>query len=238
MGYDPNKSTWLNPNIEYLFNDEIYEYDIQDAGFTLIKQFKLLPDDKIRELELMGKGQERHIAVGKLQRNDKEFTKALMNKFAEIRTIFIGANQLKDDRIISVKKDAIYTIGTCEKIKFGNIIFAEKNKYSSYIRFSEIQNLEIYYSNMGIDIKGMSDRAVNRHRLYLLDFLRKIISMIEKHDPRSKRFIKNFISEYKSTSLDEEYYLEFNNMSKDLNALFNYQNLIIPIVQIILKEIE
>lgn len=238
MGYDPIKSTWLNPNIEYLFNYEIYEYDIQDAGFTLIKQYNLLPENKIRELEMMNKGQERHIIVGKLQRQDKEFSKALMNKFAEIRTIFLGANQLKDDRILSVKKDAIYTIGPCIKTKFGSIKFAEKNKYSSYIRFPEIQNLEIYYSINGIDIKGMSDRVINRHRLYMMEFLRKMISMIEEHNPRAKRFIMSFIESWKSEELDQEYYLEFNNISRELSPLFNYQKIIVPLVQIILKEIE
>lgn len=238
MGYDPSKSIWLNSNIEYLFNDDIIEYDMSDAGFSLIKQYRLLPDEKIRELTLLGKGKERHIAVGILQKNDKEFTKRLMDKFTEIRAIFIAANNLTDDDIISVKKDAIFTTKHCSKLKFGNIVFAEKNRYTSYIRFSDIHNLELYYSSSKIDIKGMSDKAVNRHRLYMIDFLRKCISMIESKNSRVKRYLDNFISDYKSMELDEEYYLEFNNISRDLNPLFNFQKVIIPLVQIVLKEIQ
>ena len=51
MSYNPSKTTWFNPDIEYLFNNEIIEYDMKDAGFNIIKQFKLLPDIKIKELE-------------------------------------------------------------------------------------------------------------------------------------------------------------------------------------------
>ena len=57
MIYDPSKSIWKNPNIEYLFNDDIIEYDIKDAGFSLIKQHRLLPDETIRNLEKLGKGE-------------------------------------------------------------------------------------------------------------------------------------------------------------------------------------
>ena len=63
MGYNPSKSTWLNPNIEYLFNDDIIEYDIHDAGFSLIQQYQLLPPEKIKELERIPKGIQRHIQV-------------------------------------------------------------------------------------------------------------------------------------------------------------------------------
>ena len=42
--YHPSKTTWLNPNIEYLFNEEIIEYDIHDAGFSIIQRVALETD--------------------------------------------------------------------------------------------------------------------------------------------------------------------------------------------------
>ena len=51
--YNPNRSNWFNPNIQYLFDEEIIEYDIRDAGFSLIRQYKLLSPDKIQELGAM-----------------------------------------------------------------------------------------------------------------------------------------------------------------------------------------
>ncbi len=228
----------MNPNIQYLFNEEIIEHDMRDAGFSLIKQYKLLPPEKIRELEALGKGDARHIAVGKLQGTDREFSKALSDKFAEMREIFIRMNELTDDRIVSVKKDAIYTIGQCKRLKFGGVVFAQKNTYTSYIRFDSIQNLEIYYSDEKVDVKGMGDQAVNRHRLYMLEFLQEMIKMIERKDRKAKRVMMKFVDEYKAHVLDEGYYLGFNNLSRAVNPLFNYQNIIVPLVQIITREID
>ena len=237
--YDYKKSTWLNPNIEYLFNADIIEYDMKDGGFSLIKQFNLLPQEKIKELERIDKGIMRHIEVGKLQRENKEFSKALNDKFAEVRRIFIASNELTDNDIISVKKDAIFTTKTCKRVNFGKVHFADKNHYTSYIRFPNINNIEIYYGDNGIDVKGMGDIAVNTHRLYLIEFLKKTIDMIENKDPRVKRYICKFISDYKFNNLGSEtYYLEFNNKSRDFNALFNYKNLLIPIVQIVQREVQ
>lgn len=237
-GYNPSKTTWLNPNIEYLFGDEIIEYDMRDAGFNLIKQYRLLPDEVIRELSMLPKGIERNTRVGILQRDDKVFSQALLAKFAEIRKIFIETNQLSDDDIISVKKDAIFTIGTVKRTKFSGIEFAQKNCYTSYLRFPGINNLEIYYSSGDMDIKGMSDQAINRHRLYMYDFIRTMIRMIEDKSSRAKRYLIQFISDYKSHELDDAFYVEFNSFSKAINPIFNFQNVIVPLVQIVLKELD
>lgn len=237
MGYNPSKSTWLNPNIEYLFNDDIIEYDIHDAGFSLIQQYQLLPPEKIKELERIPRGIQRHIQVGVLQRDDKEFSKRLTDKFTEVRALFMMMNQLKDDSIISVKKDAIYTIGKVKRTTFGKVKFMEKNHYSSYIRFPDITNLELYYGENGIDVKGMGDAAVNRHRLYMLEFLRKVIKSIEEQDSSVKRKFMRFFNQYKFDELDEEFYIEFNNVSRDQNKLFNYANLLIPLLKIIMREV-
>ena len=40
--------SFINQNIPYLFNQEIIEYDMKEAGFSLTKEFQLL-DKKIIE---------------------------------------------------------------------------------------------------------------------------------------------------------------------------------------------
>lgn len=237
MKYDPQKSIWFNDDIQYLFNQEIIEYDLKDAGFSLIKQFHILSNDEINRLSKLPKGFERHKEIGLMQRNNKELSKKLSDKFSEIRKIFIYSNNITDDNIISVKKDAFFIIGNIDKTKFGELEFRKKNIYNNYIRFPNIQNLEIYHSEGNMDIKGMSDISINKHRLYMLDFLNNIIHGIENNSPRIKRYMINFISEYKLGNLEEAYYLEFNNKSKDINPVFNLQNIIIPLIQIIMKEV-
>lgn len=237
LDYDPSKTTWLNPQIEYLFNQEIYEYDMADAGFSLIKQFRLLPEEKIRELQSLEKGLPRNIAVGLLQRDDKAFSKALSDKFISMRAWFLQQNQLDHNRIISVKKDAIYTIGVCSKTTLGQVQFRKKHVYSSYLRFAQIQNLELYYNQDGIDVKGMSDVSVNRHRLYWIQFLRTYFNLIESRDPKIKRIMKRFIDNYKFDELEEEFYMEFNNRSREVDKIGNYTRLILPLIQITLREV-
>lgn len=238
MAYNPRQTTWMNPNIEYLFDEEIYEYDMSDGGFSLIKQFQLLPEDEISRLSRLEKGLPRHIEVGKLQRDNKEFSEALSNAFAEARKCFITTNNLSDSRIVSVKKDAIFTIGQVSRTKFGKVLFNPKHTYSSYIRFSNIHNIEIYYSAEGMDFKQINDHCVNRHRLYTVEFLKKFIQKMEEHDSSVKRYLMNYIMKYKSLELDEEYYLEFNNKSTDINPIFNYKEILIPLLLVVNKEIE
>jgi hypothetical protein len=184
----------------------------------------------------MGKGFDRHKAIGILQR-DREFSTRLLDKFAEMRGLFVGYNNLGDNNIIAVKKDAIFTIGECKKTKFGGIEFAQKNRYSSYIRFVDNHNIEIYYSNELTDVKGMSESSLNRHRFYILQFLREVIAKLEDKNSSVRRDLIKFIMDYKSMTLDETYYLEFNNKSTDINPVYNYQKVLIPLVQIIEKEL-
>lgn len=237
MKYDYNKDVWYNEDIEYLFDADIQEMDLRDAGFSLIKQFKLLPDEKIQELEGIEKGIKRHIAIGKLQRDDKAFSRALSSRFAEVRHLFIDLNKLNDSDILAVKKDAIFTLKKCEKLKFGLVEFVPKHTYTSYIRFPNIQNIELFY-NPGddIEVKGMSDGVVNRHRIYMLHFIREYIKLMEVKDPSVKRRLISFIADYKSGELDETFYLEFNGFSRDINPIFNLQNVLVPLIEITMKE--
>ena len=66
------KSNWTNKEIKYLKNVSIVEYDLQSGGLNIIKQFKLLPQEKINQLESFDK-EKRNIAVGKLQIKDKDY---------------------------------------------------------------------------------------------------------------------------------------------------------------------
>lgn len=236
MKYFNEKSNWFNPNIEYLFNSLIYEYDMKDAGFSIIKSYKLLDIDTIKKLNLMDK-KSRTIEIGKIMGCNKEFSNSLMNHFSELRKFFIDSNYIEDDDLIAVKKDALFCTKECNQLKFGSIEFRIKNKYSSYLRFPYNNNLEIYYNDGGsIEVKGINDFNLDKHRLYMLDFIYKIFKYIENKNPIIKRFILKFINDYKSLKLDQAYYLEFNNLSQNINPLFNYQKVIIPIIQIIIKE--
>ena len=232
--YDAKKSTWLNPNIEYLFNDVIIEYDMVNAGFNIIKRYSLLNKPIIDSLSRMDKVT-RHREIGILQIGNKDLTKELLGKFALMREFFIEANKLDHHRIISVKKDAIYTIGECKHLRHDGLSFVKKSEYTSYIRLPENHNIEIYYGSETMDIKGISDTVLNRHRMHMLEFLSEMIVGMEIKDMSIKRKMRRFLKDYKSGSLDDSYYLEFNNMSREHNPIYNYQKVIVPLAHMMMR---
>lgn len=234
--YSPNKSVWYNPNIQYLFNTFIGEYDMRDAGYSLIKEFGLLPQSTIDELSKIT-GRDRHIKIGIIQRDDKEFSRKFQQAFTEARQWFISSNHLTDSQIITVKRDAFFVTQKCINLRRGDIKFRLKNEYTSYIRFPNNHNLELFFNDSGIDIKGMNDSSIDAHRLYMYAFIRSIVSMIERKSKGVKTKMMRFIDEYKSGKLETPYYLEFNNMAREVNPVFNYMNVLVPLVNIIQAEV-
>ena len=75
------------------------------------------------------------------------------------------------------------------------------------------------------------------HRLYLLDFVKTIIQMLENKDSKVRRFMMQFIMDYKYKKLENEYYLKFIRNAKEFDLLFNFKNVIIPLLCIIQKEL-
>ena len=230
--YQSEMAIYLNPEIEYLFDHPIYEYDMKNAGFSIIKEFHLLPQDIIDRLSHMEK-MKQTIEIGKIQRDDKNFSKQLLDKFSYCRKVFLMENHLEEDEIISVKKDAFFITKKCIRTHFGGIYFRIKNEYSSYIRFVENHNIEIYYNINGIDVKGIGESGCSKHKLYMLDFITTMISKLETQDGGIKRYMKSFIRRYKANLLDEQYYLEFNNKSTEINPYYNWIHVITPFVKLI-----
>ena len=176
------KDSYINTDILYLVSHEIIEYDISSAGFNLSKRYKLLSSDKLKYLESLGK-KERHIQVGLYQKNDKDFKKALNEKFIEIRKEFLEANNVQDDEILSIKKDAIIMLRRCNVTEFDNVIFKDKHQYTSYYY---INKNEFYVSNDNLDVKGISDNKLKLHKDYMLDFLFKFFKSMEQSSSKKK----------------------------------------------------
>jgi hypothetical protein len=106
------RSNWINPAYEYLFGKKIVEYDIQSAGFSLIKEYGLLDEKTIHDLDKVESKKELVVKVGLIQKNNKEFAKKLSDAFKDARKRFFEANTLNEKNILSIKKDAFFTIDT------------------------------------------------------------------------------------------------------------------------------
>jgi hypothetical protein len=224
------RTLWINKNIEFLFDTEIIEYDIHAAGPSICREFKLLPESLLDEIDKMDK-KSKNIKIGLIQRKDKEFAKKLQNGFITARKWFIEANEISEDDIISIKKDAFFIARrNCSKVDFGNIHFRSKNFYSSYFRLNK---LEFYVSTSKhiIDIKGLGqgkslEEIKELHGDYMLSFIMKFCLYKEVGIQRDDVAIKiaKFIRRYRNKELPIGYYRElgFGNAYKVFDPELNH----------------
>lgn len=209
------RDTWSNPSIPFLFNRNIIEYDIKQAGFSITKEYELLPASKIQKLAVM-KEMDVKVRLGILQRDDKSFRDALSEGFQTARREFFAQNGLEADNILSIKKDAIFTIRECKKEHVGRYIhFRPKHQYSSYMKVGK-RKMELYHKSDGtIDVKGISDELVAVHEEGMLQFFRDFIKRMEQGDTTNTiRFLRSTIDAYKAFELPVDYYREFNAKSE------------------------
>ena len=213
-----SRSLWRNNSIDYIFGVRIVEYDMKSAGLSLIKEFNLLPNEMISKLEMMPK-HARDVEIGNMQKKDKDFSNKLGKAFVEGRRLFFQSNNLNEDKLISIKKDAFFTVDAfCSELDFGNIHFVPKNKYSSFLSLNKI---EFYFNTMmrQVDIKGLGqgeshDNIVELHGDYMLDFLFKFVRAKEINSTRDEiaYMLTSFIRDYRNKNLPIEYY---RHLSRD-----------------------
>lgn len=214
------KSTlYLNKNLSYIKNVSIVEYDIKSAGFSVIKEKKLLPEKVITKLEGMKK-EDRNIAIGKYQKNIPTLSKEIVDTLSEVRQAFVQYNDIKPEEILSIKKDAIFLINKKPKyLKFGeNFIFRPKDSFTSYIYLND---LEVFYSSIDKKLvvknfKSMRNAVVeygesaddfdpNKEPLFL--DIKRFLALSEKSN-KDVLFeaLKNYRSLYLNRELPKETY--------------------------------
>lgn len=243
--------SFINENIPFLFNKEIIEYDMKDAGFSLTQEFSLLDEKSIEKLAKLKKDN-RKVQMGKIERDNSEYRDAKKAAFKMARQMFFEANDLEVSDIISIKKDAIITTKRCEHQSFGKyILFRPKNFYSSYIHLGK--RLEFYYSPNQLDVKGISDETLELHKDYMLKFIKLFFNKMETEDDVTViEFMKRFITKYKRKELEVGYYRQFNHESNfillnndtdtfmdyweeskdDLDISYNFHEILLKLIQI------
>lgn len=245
------KSEFLNPAIFYIFNKTITEYDLKEAGFNIIQEFKLLDKSIIQKLKTYDK-QKRKYMIGQLQNSHPTLKEDLKSGFTEARRRFFEENGINDNDIISIKKDAIFSTKTCETTQIGEyLLFRPKNEYTSYMRFSK--KVEIYYRPDHCDVKGINHDNLKEHEDFMLSFIKKYISKMECDcSENTLDFLRRFLDKYKAMELSVGYYREFNERSMFKNGKeyisdsidifrdgsfdieYNYFNILIPMIKILL----
>lgn len=254
------KDKYLNTDIDFLINSVIIEYDMKDAGLSIIKTYDLLDKDtiksltRINEISLPDDPKYGKLAankkIGIMQINNPVLKEGLKTGFIEAREKFIILNNLDERNIIAIKKDAIFVTKKVENTNISkHIIFREKNVYTGYLR---INNIEIYYNNGVMDIKQLGDAGIAAHEDYFIKFLKLFFKKAESSTREDTlKFLRLFIDKYKRLEVNSEYYREFKAGGKyvykdgvsdninfrqninELNIEYNY-NILIKLVTMVL----
>lgn len=212
MSYNGYKDSFLNKNFDYIISANIKEYDMKDAGFNILISEGALNQRTIDYLKSLPK-QIRKVKLGLMQKNNKELTKILNEGFRKYRKLFLEANELTDDNIIAVHKDAIIVVNKRIKVtKFNTVEFRAKEKYSSYYH---INNCEYYYSKASNElvIKGLgksSSKPYIYHKDYMIKTIKKIIRLNEVSRKSACIYLRKFMDKYRKMELDIEYYRDLS----------------------------
>jgi hypothetical protein len=256
------RSQWINQDFDYQFGSKIIEYDMKSAGLSLIKEYKLLPQEKIDELDSIKDKKTLNVKVGCLCRDDKDFNAKFQECFKLARQRFFEANILDERCIVSIKRDAIFVMGReCENTQFGYITFIPKHEYTSYIR---IKKNEFYINTKThtVDVKGLGqgetlEQIQKAHKDGIFELILRFARAMELNDDRVGVMMKIFITAYRNLEQRVEYYRELNQSNAyrvydevlddwvyrtdiDSSALpniditYNYFNIIVPLASIVI----
>ena len=203
-------------DISYLNNVFIYELDIQKANINVLYTMGLLDDATYEFLE-KSERMVRQVYVGKLQK-DKKYVNALKMGISEAKKKLFEANDIKDYEVLSIKNDAVFIINRIpSNTEFGRIKFIPKNVYTG---FYKVLNYEFYYYYNNItkeerlDIKGMGDTAIEKHKNFFIDFLKDLFYTIQCAGIEvALRLMKDFYLQYINLKLPVNYYRKFDPVS-------------------------
>lgn len=203
--------------IKYLVSTHIREYDISKANINVLYEKKLLSYEQYIKL-YNAPNYERKVKVGLILKKHPEYVNILKEGIIEAKEKFFRANNIQDEDVLSIKNDAIFLINKIAHVtQFGNIQFLMKNLYTSYYN---INNIEFYYffeSYTGrekLDVKGISDKQLEKHKEYFLEFLQVCFNSAEiENIEETIDIVTNFYNRYINLKLDIGYYRELNSLS-------------------------
>lgn len=245
-------SNFINENMSLLTNAAIVEYDMQDAGFTIIKENKLLNPAVISQLEQVPKAI-RTIQIGQLQKTDNTFKSAMSELFVYYIERFIEENQLDETNVLRVTKDSVMTVNkACTVQLIEGIYFSKKNTFNFFMNINKILIFGNVLDNT-VKIKNLGDDALLEHDKYI-ELFKTVFKYLNK-GMKDELFglLDKIRSQYLERTLPLDYYREFNSsamykVASDPNTYlaevdesfreklyieYNYVNVIMPLFKLL-----
>lgn len=245
------KTNWTNKEIVYLKNVRITEYDIKSAGLSVIKFRKLISEKEILKLEAMDK-HKRTVKEGLLQKSNPKIAEEIIDTLGKARKAFVYINDIYEEDVLSIKKDAIFVINIIPKqtIIKDYFNFRKKNIYTSYIN---LNGKEFYYNSNEdkLDVKGLPEESKLLQENFFLNDIKKFLKINEKINQEGiYKLLKSYREKYLNRELPIDTYRELSNgkfrvgnylldnidpeMLSVIDITQNYLNYFIPLCEAIL----
>ena len=210
------KTLYTIPNNFVLGN--IYEYDISKANISILLAKGIISMEDYERYVQMDR-MERQIKIGILQRDNAMAKKILEDGFLESRRLLFTNNNIQNDEVISIKKDAVFVTRPLGNTVFGFINFALKNEYKMMLKIDN-PKYEFYFAYdeesecCNIDIKGVKDDSLPLHNDTWIQFFCNVFTDLQYKDfSKALAYINDFGRKYINMQLPIEYYREFNSKS-------------------------
>lgn len=205
------KHLYVNPNFDFIKNASIKEYDIQAAGLNILINKNMLTEKQKKYYSNLPK-KERNIKLGLLQRGKegRPYAKAISEGLREFRLKFFEANEIDENKILSIRRDAVFVVNSnIRKKEFDNIKFIAKNTYSAYY---QINKCDFLYSDLRdtLDVKGIDDEYLELQEDYFIKEIKKIIRMNQISNKSACELLYKFADKYRKKKLDVEFYRELD----------------------------
>lgn len=234
-----SKSSYIAA-LPYVVGQYITEYDMSKANISVLL-YKGVIDKKLYDELYNSDKFYREKYIGMMQRNNPKISEIKSEGIAEFRKKFIEANELTDDRILSIKSDAIFVLGEkCNYTKFDDIVnFRVANKYNAFMK---IGNLELYYGidsfteNENFDVKGIKDEKLEWHRDGMATFICDVFyRLLTRGSQDALKYSQEFLSCLLRRTLPASFYRDFNAESMysfiSMNSRFTLPNIADNMIQ-------
>ena len=251
---------WNNKTKVFEIDSEIIEWDIKSANISICREYNLLTEKQISQIESMPK-EKRVRTIGLLERSSKKFMKELESHFDIAVNQFMEQNYLdKDQDVIAIKKDAVFTINkNITNPNVGRAIhFVKKNTYDSFLR---LDRFEFYINDERVDVKGLQEQqGLHQNGIcHLIKDAVRTASECKMNTGAMNEYLSQMVNMYKRKELAIEYYREFNSTScykiidnegnefmfddisedyieekgYDIDISYNYLNIVIPLIRLL-----
>lgn len=204
MGTLYMKHNYINKHIEIIRDVKIREYDIKSAGLNILYNRGYVDKEDYEELLSIPK-LERNVIIGKWLRDNPEINAVMMDEFVRIRKILFEINEIDDDEILSIKKDAIFIVDReLTELKFENYEFTCREEFTDYIF---LDKKEYYYNKYTdkLEVKGFPKEVKDFQQNYFFKLIRDLLRLGKDKKAIFKILIE-FKTDFLERTLPKQYY--------------------------------